>query len=49
MAKFLVLQLALEDYVVATVYLVQGDFARFVYWLAAGTITSSTLFFGRGA
>lgn len=44
LARLLVLQLAAEDYVVAGVYLCIGDYARSLYWAAAGTITLSTLF-----
>lgn len=47
MAKLLIWQLAIEDYIVAVIYMASGDCARAVYWFAAGTCTLSTLFIGR--
>ena len=43
MAKWLVIQLGIEDVVIALIYMAQGDFPRAAYWLAAGVLTGSTL------
>lgn len=43
-AKIIILQLAVEDFVVAGVYAGMGDWARAAYWACAGAIGLTTLF-----
>lgn len=47
MAKLLVVQLAIENAVVAAVYFMNRDYARVAYWAASSVLITTTLFMGR--
>lgn len=46
-ATLVVLQLTLEDFVVAVCYAFMHDWPRAAYWTCAGLITLTTIFIGR--